>query len=117
MLDLSLQGQGLHALELLDNWHVSHDDAWRRKATSCGHPASGSTAPDHRGTHSPREGSIRGQVAQYYGIESMEGLGQKLGQFSEGTQFVLIVHGDGPEGATDRIRNYAAAHGLIVVSH
>ena len=40
---------------------------------------------------SGESGGIRGKVAQYYGIESMEGLEQKLGQFPKGTQFVLTV--------------------------
>jgi hypothetical protein len=65
---------------------------------------------------SDQPGGIRGKVAQYYGIESMEGLEQKLGQFPKGTQFVLTVYGDVPDGATDHIRKYAAAHGLTVVS-
>ena len=59
----------------------------------------------------------RGQVAQYHGIESIEALEEKLGQFPKGTQFVLMADGDGVDGAaTVRLRNYAAAHGLTVVS-
>jgi hypothetical protein len=63
-----------------------------------------------------QSGGIRATVAQYYGIESMEALEQKLGQFPKGTQFVLTAYGDVPDGAADRIRKYAAAHGLTVVS-
>jgi hypothetical protein len=62
-------------------------------------------------------GGIRGQVAQYYGIESTEALEEKLGQFPEGTQFVLTAYGDGADGAALRIRQLAAAHGLTVSSH
>jgi hypothetical protein len=59
----------------------------------------------------------RGQVAQYRMIESMEALEEKLGQFPKGTQFVLMAGDDGVDGATTvRLRNYAAAHGLMVVS-
>jgi len=59
----------------------------------------------------------RGQVAQYHMIESIEALEEKLGQFPKGTQFVLMADGDGVDGATTvRLRNYAAAHGLTVVS-
>ena len=61
-------------------------------------------------------GGIRGQVAQYYGIESMEALEEKLGQFPKGTQFVLTVNGDGADGAAVRVRKFAAAHGLTVVA-
>jgi hypothetical protein len=61
-------------------------------------------------------GGIRATVAQYYGIESMEALEQKLAQFPKGTQFVLTAYGDAPDGAADQIRKYAAAHGLAVVS-
>lgn len=63
---------------------------------------------------SSQPGGIRGQVAQYYGIESMEALEEKLGEFPKGTQFLLAAYGD--DGAAARIRKYAAAHGLTVVS-
>jgi hypothetical protein len=47
----------------------------------------------------------------------MEALEEKLSQFPKGTQFVLMVDGEGVDGATTaRLRNYAAAHGLTVVS-
>jgi hypothetical protein len=62
-------------------------------------------------------GGIRGQVAQYYAIKSMEALEEKLSQFPKGTQFVLRVIGEDADGVTTRIRKYAAAHGLTVVSH
>jgi hypothetical protein len=59
----------------------------------------------------------RGQVAQYHMIETMEALEEKLSQFPRGTQFVLMADGDGVDGATTvRLRNYAATHGLRVVS-
>jgi hypothetical protein len=59
----------------------------------------------------------RARVAQYRTIESMEALEEKLSQFPKGTQFVLMVDGEGVDGATTaRLRNYAAAHGLTVVS-
>jgi hypothetical protein len=63
---------------------------------------------------SAQPGGVRGRVAQYYGIESMEALEEKLGQFPKGTQFVLTVHGDDAEVATANIRTYANAHGLRV---
>jgi hypothetical protein len=66
---------------------------------------------------SNQPGGIRGQVAQYYGIESMPALEEKLGQFPKGTQFVLRANDDGADGTADRIRKIAAAHGLTVVSH
>ena len=56
-------------------------------------------------------------MAQYYGIESMEALEEKLGQFPKETQFLLTANGDAAEGATARIRKYAAAHSLTVASH
>ena len=50
-------------------------------------------------------------------IETMEALEEKLSQFPRGTQFVLMADGDGVDGATTvRLRNYAATHGLRVVS-
>ena len=62
-------------------------------------------------------GGTRGQVAQYHMIESIEALEEKLSQFPQGTQFVLMTDGDGVDGPTAvRLRNYAAAHGLTVVS-
>ena len=66
---------------------------------------------------SSQPGGIRGQVAQYYGIESTEALEEKVGQFPKGTPFVLTVSGDGADGAAVRVRKFAAAHGLTVVSH
>jgi hypothetical protein len=66
---------------------------------------------------SSQPGGIRAQVAQYYGIESIETLEEKLGQFPKGTQLVLTVNGDGADRAAIRIRQFAAAHGLTVVSH
>ena len=65
---------------------------------------------------SSEPGGIRGQVAQYYGIGSMEALEEKVGQFPKGTQFVLTAIGDGSDGTTVRIRKYAASHGLTVGS-
>ena len=61
-------------------------------------------------------GGIRGQVAQYYGIGSVEALEEKVGQFPKGTQFVLTAIGGDDDGFTARIRKYAAAHGLTVVA-
>jgi hypothetical protein len=61
-------------------------------------------------------GSIRGDLAQYREIQSVEAIEEKMGQFPKGTEFVLIAHGDGADGAAARIREYAAAHGLRVVS-
>jgi hypothetical protein len=61
-------------------------------------------------------GGIRGQVAQYYGIGSMDALEEKVGQFPKGTQFVLTAIGDDADGVTARIRKYAAAHGITVVA-
>jgi hypothetical protein len=66
---------------------------------------------------SSQPGGIRGQVAQYYGIESMEALEEKLAEFPKGTQFLLAANGDGADGAAARIRKFAAAHNLTVVSH
>jgi hypothetical protein len=61
-------------------------------------------------------GGIRAQVAQYYGIGSMEALEEKIGQFPKGTQFVLRVFGGNADGAASRIRKNAAAHGLTVLT-
>ncbi|MGA2330043.1 MAG: hypothetical protein ABSH05_27700 [Bryobacteraceae bacterium] len=66
---------------------------------------------------SSQAGGIRGQVAQYYGIESMQALEEKVAQFPKGTQFVLAANDDGADGTAVRIRKIAAAHGLTVVSH
>jgi hypothetical protein len=63
---------------------------------------------------SSQPGAVHGRVAQYYGIESMEALEEKLAQFPKGTRFVLTVHGDDAERATAHIQTYANAHGLSV---
>jgi hypothetical protein len=55
------------------------------------------------------------QVAQYYGIDSMEALEDKLGQYPKGTRFALIVDGLADSEAEARIRKYADAHGLTIV--
>ena len=54
---------------------------------------------------------FRAQVAQYYGIQSMEALEEKLGQFPKGTQFILAGGGQ----ALVQVRKYAAERGLIVL--
>ena len=64
---------------------------------------------------SSQPGGIQGQVAQYYRIESIEALEEKVGQFPKGTRFVLAARGDGTDGAAARVRKFAAAHGLTVV--
>jgi hypothetical protein len=57
------------------------------------------------------------KVAQYSSMEqSIEALEQKLGQFPKGTQFLLTAFGDGADTATARIRKYAAAHDLNIVT-
>jgi hypothetical protein len=61
-------------------------------------------------------GSIRAELAQYREIESVEAMEEKVGQFPKGTEFVLIAHGDGADGAAARIRECAGAHGLTVFS-
>jgi hypothetical protein len=59
---------------------------------------------------------LRAQVAQYFGIGSIEALEEKLSQFPKGTQFELTAYGVGAGRAAARIRKYAAARGLTVVS-
>ena len=61
-------------------------------------------------------GGIRAQVAQYYGITSLEALEKKLEQFPKGTQFLLTARGANAGEAAARIRKYAAAQGLTVIS-
>jgi hypothetical protein len=65
---------------------------------------------------SNQPGGIRAQVAQYYWIESMPALEEKLGQFPKGTQFTLRVYVDDADGIAVRIRKIAAARGLTIVS-
>lgn len=62
-------------------------------------------------------GGIRAQVAQYYGIESMPALEEKISQFPKGTEFVLIVYDQGAGPIAVRIREIAAAHGFTVLPH
>jgi hypothetical protein len=62
-------------------------------------------------------GGIRAAVAQYYGITSIDALEEKLGQFPKETQFLFAARGADADAAAARIREYAAAHGLIFVSH
>jgi hypothetical protein len=63
---------------------------------------------------SSRDG-IHAQVGQYYGLDSMEALEDKLGQFPKGTRFVLIANSVIDSEAEARILKYADAHGLIIV--
>jgi hypothetical protein len=59
----------------------------------------------------------RSQVAQYRMIESMDAMEEKLSQFPKGTRFVLMAGDEGVDGpAAVRLRDYAAAHGLTVVT-
>jgi hypothetical protein len=59
-------------------------------------------------------GRIRGTVAQYYGIETLEAMKEKLGQFPIGAQFVLTARGGSANDAVAEIRNYAASRGLLI---
>lgn len=59
-------------------------------------------------------GGIRGTIAQYYGIATMEGIKEKLGQFPKGTQFLLTTSGVGLEQAATELRTYAAERGLTL---
>jgi len=59
---------------------------------------------------------IRAQVVQYYHLESIDALEEKLAQFPKGTHFTLAVHGESADALAARIRTYGAAHGLTVVS-
>ncbi len=61
-------------------------------------------------------GGIRGRVAQYGDMESIEAIEDKLGQFPKGTKFAMRVYGDAAEGMAGRVRRYAAARGLILVA-
>ena len=60
---------------------------------------------------SPRSGA----VAQYYDLETLEDLEEKLGQFPKGTQFELIAAPGAGEAAAE-IRKYAAARSLAIVT-
>jgi hypothetical protein len=57
---------------------------------------------------------LRCQVAQYYNIESLDALEEKLGQFPKGTQFVLTGYGDGKEAAFRRLRDFGVKRGLLI---
>ncbi len=64
---------------------------------------------------SPQPPGFYIRVAQYYGIESLEWLEVKLSQFSRGTRFTIGVHGTSPEMPVQRLQEFAARHGLILV--
>ena len=62
-------------------------------------------------------GGIRGYVAQYREIKSLDAIEEKLGQFPKETPFLLNAVGVGADQTAAHIRKYAAAHGLTLVSH
>ena len=62
-------------------------------------------------------GSIRGHVAQYQEIPSLDALEEKLSQFPKETPFLLNAVGVDADQAAAHIRQFAAARGLILVSH
>ena len=64
---------------------------------------------------SQQPGGIRGSVAQYYGIETVEEIEAKLAQFPRGTQFVLRALGPNAEQTAAGIRSIARDRGLIVI--
>jgi hypothetical protein len=57
---------------------------------------------------------VHGTVAQYYALETLEEIEEKLGQFPKGTQFALATGGSVNEAAAE-IRKYAASRGLVTV--
>jgi hypothetical protein len=65
---------------------------------------------------STQRGEFRATVAQYYGIESMEALEEKLAQFPRGTSFVLTNPMDDAPELLATIRQFAELHGLTMTS-
>jgi hypothetical protein len=57
---------------------------------------------------------IHGTIAQYYQLETLEDIEDKLSQFPKGTQFVLSTGGNVTEAATE-IGKFAAGRGLAIV--
>jgi hypothetical protein len=60
---------------------------------------------------------MRGHVAQYHEIKSLDALEEKLAQFPQETPFLLTAVGVGAGETAAHIREYAAAHGLTLASH
>jgi hypothetical protein len=77
------------------------------------------TAQDLRAWQRPLRLELQGEanatVGQYYQFESLADIEEKLGQFPKGTQFELTAAPGASEAAAG-IRQYAAAHGLTIVS-
>jgi hypothetical protein len=63
---------------------------------------------------SSQGGDARATVAQYYGLESMEALEQKLAQFPRGTSFLVSTWGEDAAQALAAIRQLAERQGLIL---
>jgi hypothetical protein len=59
-------------------------------------------------------GEIRATVAQYYGLESMEALEEKLTQFPRGTSFLVANSGEDAGQVLASIRQFAERKGLIL---
>ncbi len=113
-LEMDLRNRGRH-------WVATDADLRTIESLCISQQCKVETAEDLRARQEPLRidansqlGAVHGRVAQYYGIESMEALEEKLGQFPRGTRFLLTVHGDDAERATAHIRTYASTHGLSV---
>jgi hypothetical protein len=63
---------------------------------------------------SSQGGGIRGAAAQYYGLESMEALEDKLAQFPRGTIFLVTNSGEDAAQALTALRQFADHKGLIL---
>ena len=59
-------------------------------------------------------GDIRATVAQYYGLESMEAVEEKLAQFPRGTSFLVSNSGEDAPQLLAGIRQFAERQGMIL---
>ncbi len=57
---------------------------------------------------------IHAGVAQYYGLDSLEAINEKLAQFPTGTRFVVSASGDDAAGKIAAVRQFAEGQGLIL---
>ena len=120
---VSLEVEQRNALSRAANWLATDADLRAIESLCISDRCRYETGQDLRAWQKPlrielsgQSGGIRATVAQYYGIETVEALKQRLAQFPKGTEFVLAAVGGGVEGAAADIRKYAAARGLVIVA-
>jgi hypothetical protein len=64
----------------------------------------------------PQASGIYGRVAQYSGLDSVEGMESKLAEFPRGTRFILHVPSGPAAAIAAEIRSFAAEKGLAVTT-